>query len=193
MNDLESVARSVNVLRARNVPFALLHCTSMYPTPYEKVRLGGMVALKEAFPDAVIGLSDHSLNIWTCLGSVALGASLLEKHFTVSREWPGPDTGISIEPDELSDMIEGSEAIWKARGGTKSILPDEQPVIDFAYASIVTIRPIKAGETLSRDNIWVKRPGTGPIKAIEFEDYIGKVCQTDLAENQFLSPSDVAS
>ena len=70
---------------------------------------------------------------------------MLEKHFTISRSWPGPDTGISIEPDELKDMIDGSRAVWQARGGRKTILPEEQPVIDFAYATVVSIAPIKAG------------------------------------------------
>ena len=105
------------------------------------------------------------MNIWTCLGAVALGASILEKHFTISRVWPGPDTGISIEPDELKDLIEGSAGGLAGAGRRKTILPEEQPVIDFAYATVVTIAPIKAGQTFSLDNIWVKRPGTGPILA----------------------------
>src|SRR5262249_45025851 len=122
MNDLASVKRAVEVVQGR-VSFALMHCTSMYPTPYENVRLGGIADLMQAFPGVPVGLSDHSMNIWTCLGAVALGASLLEKHFTISRSWPGPDTGISIEPDELHDLIEGSRAVWLARGGRKDILP----------------------------------------------------------------------
>ncbi len=191
MNDLASVRRSVATIRQHDVPLALLHCTSMYPTPYENVRLGGIADLRQAFPDLPVGLSDHSLNIWTCLGAVALGASILEKHFTVSRGWPGPDTGISIEPNELADMITGSKAIWQARGGSKTILPEEQPVIDFAYASVVTVKPVKAGETLSRDNIWVKRPGTGPILAPDFERVLGKVAARDIAVDQQLAPGDI--
>ena len=145
MNDLGSVERSVNAIRKYNVPLALMHCTSMYPTPYAKVRLGAIDDLAARFPGMPIGLSDHSMGIWTCLGAVALGACILEKHFTISRTWPGPDTGISIEPDELRDMIVGSRAIWEARGGKKTILPEEQPVIDFAYASVVTTAPVKKG------------------------------------------------
>jgi sialic acid synthase SpsE len=186
MNDLDSIRLSVDTILAHNTPFALLHCTSMYPTPYEKVRLGAIGDLQTNFPEAVVGVSDHSMNIWTCLGAVSLGASILEKHFTVSRDWPGPDTGISIEPDELADLIEGSNAVWQARGGSKSILSEEQPVIDFAYASIVTIQPIKKGDTLTLDNIWVKRPGTGPIHAREFHSYLGRVSACDLPADVFL-------
>jgi sialic acid synthase SpsE len=189
MNDLESVKRSVEVIKDR-VPYALLHCTSMYPTPYEKVRLGAVSELLGHF-DAPIGLSDHSMNIWTCLGAVALGASILEKHFTISRSWPGPDTGISIEPHELKDMIDGSRAIWQARGGAKTILAEEQPVIDFAYATVVSIAPIKAGDTYTRDNIWVKRPGTGPIRADRFEDIIGKVATRDIPAEVHIQFRDI--
>jgi len=189
MNDLTSVKRSVEVIKGR-VPYALLHCTSMYPTPYEKVRLGAVSELLGHF-DAPIGLSDHSMNIWTCLGAVALGASILEKHFTISRSWPGPDTGISIEPHELKDMIDGSRAIWQARGGAKTILAEEQPVIDFAYATVVSITPIKAGDTYTRDNIWVKRPGTGPIRADRFEDIIGKVATRDIPAEVHIQFRDI--
>ena len=190
MNDLDSVRRSVDVLKDR-VPFALLHCTSMYPTPYEKVRLGAITDLIGAFPGVPIGLSDHSMNIWTCLGAVALGASLLEKHFTISRTWPGPDTRISIEPDELKELIDGSRAVWQARGGTKAILPEEKPVIDFAYATVVTIAPVKAGETFTLSNVWVKRPGTGAILADRLNDVIGKRARKDINAETHVSPADI--
>jgi sialic acid synthase SpsE len=191
MNDLDSVRRSVAVLAGR-VPVAVLHCTSMYPTPYDKVRLGGVSELRRTFPGVPVGLSDHSLNIWTCLGAVALGACLLEKHFTISRAWPGPDTGISIEPNELRDLVQGSRAVWQARGGGKTILPEEQPVIDFAYATVVSIAPIKAGESLTLKNIWVKRPGTGPIKADRFNDLLGRRAARDIPADRHVRPEDVA-
>lgn len=191
MNDLASVQKAVAAIQKYNVPLALLHCTSMYPTPYDKVRLGAIQDLQRNFPGVPVGLSDHSLHIWTCLGAVALGACLLEKHFTISRSWPGPDTGISIEPHELADMIVGSKAIWQARGGAKTILAEEQPVIDFAYASVVTIAPVKAGETFNRDNVWVKRPGTGKILAERLDDVIGKRAQRDLPAQVHVNPADI--
>jgi len=191
MNELASVVRSVSAIREFNVPLALMHCTSMYPTPYENVRLGAISQLREAFPELPIGLSDHSLDIWTCLGAVALGATLLEKHFTVSREWPGPDTKLSIEPDELERLLVGSKAIWQARGGTKMVLDEERPVINFAYATVVTVAPIKAGDVFTRDNTWVKRPGTGPIHAARLDEVLGCVAAHDLAADIHIGPQDI--
>lgn len=191
MNDIRSVKRSVETIRKRGVPLALMHCTSMYPTPYEKVRLGAVTQMLKEFPGIPIGLSDHSLNIWTCLGAVALGACIVEKHFTVTREWPGPDVGISIEPAELTDLITGSKAIWSARGGSKTVLSEEQPVIDFAYATVVSIAPIKRGDKLALANIWVKRPGTGTIKADRLSDVLGKKARKDIPKDVHLQPEDI--
>ena len=192
MNDMASVRRSVETIRKYDVPLALMHCTSMYPTPYDKVRLGALAELQQAFPDAPIGLSDHSLNIWTCLGAVALGSSILEKHFTISRNWPGPDTGISIEPDELQNLIHGSRAIWQARGGTKTRLAEEQPVAEFAHASVVTIAPVSRGQQLTVANVWVKRPGRGPIPAAEIDKVLGSVALRDLPADEPISSADFA-
>lgn len=184
MNDLSTIAPAVGILRKAKIPFALLHCTSIYPTPYEKVRLEAISELAKTFPDAVIGLSDHSLGIYACLASVAMGASILEKHFTSDKSWPGPDVPISISLLELRDLIDGSQAIHKALGGTKKILREEQSTIDFAYACVVAIRDIKANETLSMDNIWVKRPGTGQIKAKSFDAVIGKKAKIDIKKDE---------
>jgi sialic acid synthase SpsE len=191
MNDIESIRPAVDIFRKAGVPFALLHCTSMYPTPYDKVRLGAIKELADAFPDAVLGLSDHSLGPYTCFGAVPLGASILEKHFTSSYDWPGPDIPISVDPLQLAEMVKGSRAIHAALGGSKSILPEEQPTIDFAYACVVTTRPIKAGEVFSADNIWVKRPGTGEIKARDYEQLFGQLAVRDLPVNAQVAWRDV--
>jgi len=182
MNDLASVARSVRIIQEEKCPLMLMHCTSAYPTPYDQVRLHALEELQEAF-GLPVGLSDHSVGIYTCLGAVALGAAALEKHFTVTRSWPGPDVPISIEPVELKELIKGSRAIWEARGGRKDIRPIEQPVIDFAYACVVAVRPIRKGERLSLDNVWVKRPGTGPIKACDLDKVLGRTAALNLPEN----------
>jgi N-acetylneuraminate synthase len=183
MNDLESIAPAVEILKRAKVPYALTHCTSLYPTPYDKVRLGGLGDLATRFPDAVIGLSDHSIGNYTCFAAVALGACILEKHFTSDKSWPGPDIPISIDPIELKELIQGSRAIHAALGGSKNILPEEKPTIDFAYACVVSIREIQAGEIFSEENIWVKRPGTGEIKAVHFESLLGKTAKHYIANN----------
>ena len=191
MNDLPSIQPAVEIFRRHKVPYALLHCTSMYPTPYEKVRLGALAELRDAFPDAVLGLSDHTLTNHTCLAAVALGASILERHFTSDKTWPGPDINISMDPNELRDLISGSRAIHQALGGTKRILPEEQPTIDFAYASVVTINPIRKGQQLTMENIWVKRPGTGSILAVDFERVLGTTARRDLPMNTQVSWDDI--
>jgi sialic acid synthase SpsE len=183
MNSMESVAKSVEILRKRGVPFGLMHTTSMYPTPPEKVRLGAMVELMEAFPDAVVGLSDHTLTIYPCLGAAALGACMLERHFTSDKAWPGPDVFLSMDPQEMKELIVGSTIIQKARGGTKGVLPEEQVTIDFAYASCVTIGGIKKGEAFSKANLWVKRPGTGKILAEHFEGLLGRTAACNIDVN----------
>ncbi len=189
MNDISSIKASVETILNHGVPLALLHCTSIYPAPPETMRLGAITHLKDEFPDLEIGLSDHSLGISVALGSVAVGANIIEKHFTKSRQWPGPDNPFSIEPNELKNLVDWSKEIWRARGGKKDILDDEKPVIDFAYACVVAIKDINKGEALSLDNIWVKRPGTGEIFAKDFEDVLGKIATVNISENTQLSHS----
>ena len=191
MNDLDSIRPAVEIFRDAGIQYALTHCTSMYPTPYEKVRLGAIPQLRDEFPDAVVGLSDHSIGNYTCLAAVALGARILEKHFTSDKTWPGPDVPISMDPAEFADLVRGSRAVFEASGGEKTILADEQPTIDFAYACVVTVQPIKKGEAFTRENVWVKRPGTGEIKARDFERVLGRRAARDLERNAQISWQDV--
>jgi N-acetylneuraminate synthase len=191
MNDLSGIRPAVEILSAARVPFALMHCTSTYPTPHRHVRLGALNDLAEAFPDAVLGLSDHSLGPYTCLAAVALGARILEKHFTSDRSWPGPDVPISLDPAGLADLVAGARAVYEALGGTKEVLPEEAPTIAFAYASVVTIAEVSAGEAFSAANLWVKRPGTGEIRAAEYDALLGRRATRALAAGMQLSWSDV--
>jgi Cu2+-exporting ATPase len=125
-------------------------------------------------------------------GAAALGASILEKHFTSDRSWPGPDIPISIDPTELRDLITGSAAIHQASGGRKRILPGEAPTIAFAYACVVTTRPIAAGEVLDRSNVWVKRPGSGEILAKHFPRVLGTRAAAPLPADTQLRWADFA-
>lgn len=174
MNSIESVRPSVEILRAAGVPYALLHCTNVYPTPPELVRLGGMTRLQEAFPDAVVGLSDHTTSNYPCLGAVALGASILERHFTDRMDREGPDIVCSMDPKALAELIEGSRILFAARGGDKGPVEAEAPTIAFAFASVVATRDIQAGEVLSEENIWVKRPGGGDYGVLDYDSLLGK-------------------
>jgi N-acetylneuraminate synthase len=174
MNTISSVSKSVQIMEDAGVPYALLHTTNIYPTPYNLVRLNAMSELQNSFPNAVVGLSDHTTSNHTCFGAVALGASILERHFTDSMQRIGPDISCSMDPKALNELVEGSLNIYYAKGHNKEPVAEEAPTIAFAFASVVAIKDIKIGETLNEDNIWVKRPGGGDFNADEFDSLIGK-------------------
>ena len=186
MNDISAIAKSVSILEEANVQYSLLHCTSIYPTPYDKVRLGALLELQAEFSNAVTGLSDHTVDNYCCLGAVALGASILERHFTSDKSWKGPDISMSMDTQDLEDLIKGSRAIHSALGGEKSILPEEQVTIDFAYATVVAIKDIRKGEMLTKDNLWVKRPGTGEIFAESYEQLLGRKSNKNICSGTHL-------
>ena len=192
MNDIPAVREAVTILERHKTPYALLHCTSMYPTPYDKVRLGAITQLQKTFPKAVVGFSDHSLKNYACFGAVALGAAILEKHFTSDKKWPGPDIALSIDPLELKDLVEGSKAVHASLGGSKTIIKEEQDIINFAYACVVTTAPIKKGEKFTKDNLWVKRPGTGEIKAVDYKKILGKKAKKSIKADVQLKRKDIS-
>lgn len=190
MNNISSVKKTVDILEKYKVPYALLHTTNLYPTPSHLVRLGAMQELAKEFPNAIIGLSDHTTSNLACFAAVGLGASILERHFTDKMERPGPDIINSMDPIALKELIIGSEEIAKMRGGKKEAAKEEQVTIDFAFATVVSTQAIKKGDTLSKENIWVKRPGTGEISAEEYNTLLGKVSTKDIGIDEHLSWSD---
>lgn len=190
MNDIASVKKAVEILEKYKIKYALLHTTNLYPTPPELVRLGALEELKNEFKNAVIGLSDHTLNNNACLAATALGASILERHFTDSKDRKGPDIICSMTPDELKNLIEGSNEIFKMRGGKKEVTKEEQVTIDFAFATVVSTREIIAGETFTKENIWVKRPGTGEIKAEHYNDVLGEIAVRNISNDEHIKWSD---
>jgi len=191
MNTIKSVGKSVNIIEKHNIPYALLHTTNIYPTPPHLVRLGAMVELQDAFPNAVIGLSDHTTTNHACFGAVALGACILERHYTDTMDREGPDIENSMDPRAAKELVEGANLIKQERGGRKGPVEQEKPVIDFAYASVVSITKIKKGEKFSKENIWVKRPGTGPIFADEYDAIIGKTANNDIDIDNHIKYEDI--
>lgn len=192
MNDLESVKKSVKIFKEHKTSFALLHTTNLYPTPPHLVRLGAIKELQESFPEAVIGLSDHTTDNLACLGAIALGASILERHFTDSMERDGPDIVCSMDPVALRELIAASKILKLERGGNKQILlPEEQVTRDFAFATVVAISPIKKGDLFTEQNLWVKRPGVGQIAAEYYESLLGKRSVRDIDNDEHVSWEDV--
>lgn len=192
MNTLESVGKAVQIFNKYKVPYALMHTTNLYPTPYHLVRLGAMEQLMRAFPGIPVGLSDHTLGNLACLGAVALGASLLERHFTDHMRREGPDIVCSMDESACRELIEQSRLMKLMRGGEKGPAAEEQVTIDFAFATVCSIRPIKKGDVFSKDNLWVKRPGTGEILAEKFDDILGKTAARDIEDDAQLTWKDIA-
>lgn len=180
MNTIASIRKAVDIFNRYRVPVALLHTTNLYPTPFNLVRLGAMQEMAEAFPNCVYGLSDHTTNNLACLSAVALGASIVERHFTDRMDRKGPDICCSMDEQAARELIEQSRIIHSMRGGHKGPLPEEQVTIDFAYATVVTIRPVRKGECFTKDNIWVKRPGMDGILAEAYDSLLGKKASMDI-------------
>ena len=149
-----------------------------------------MVAMHEAFSEKVFGLSDHTLNNNACLGAVALGACILERHFTDTMSRTGPDIICSMDEQATKDLIIASNEIWQMRGGIKAPAIEEQVTIDFAFATVCSIANIKQGEIFTKDNIWVKRPGTGEILAEHYNDLLGKKAMRDIENDEQLYFTD---
>ena len=191
MNTIESVRKAVALFAEAGVPVALLHTTNIYPTPPHLVRLGAMTELAEAFPDAVYGLSDHTTDNLACFGAIALGASIVERHFTDHMNRQGPDIVCSMDETRCRELVEGARILHAERGGRKGPAAEEQVTMDFAFATVVTIAPIRAGEPLTRDNLWVKRPGTGALPAERYEEVLGRRAKHDLAQDTHISLDDV--
>lgn len=191
MNNIEQVRKTVEILEKHKVPYGLLHTTNLYPTPSHLVRLGAMQELQKEFPNAIIGLSDHTTSNLACFSAVALGASILERHFTDRMDRSGPDIINSMDPISLKELIIGSEEIAKMRGGKKEAAEEEQVTIDFAFATVVTVKPIEKGEQFTEENLWVKRPGTGEIKAESYNDILGKVATKNIGIDEHLSWDDI--
>ena len=191
MNNLASIKESVEILRNNEIPFVLLHTTNLYPTPPHLVRLGAILELKKTF-NCLVGLSDHTLDNLACLGATALGACVLERHFTDTMDREGPDIIFSMDEEALKELITKSEqmAILRGLNASKMAANEEQVTIDFAFASVVSIQAIQKGEILSKENIWVKRPGKGGIPASEFEKILGKRALRDISKDRQLSYED---
>lgn len=172
-----------NGMKMENI--TLLHCNTEYPTPMEDVNLLAMNAIAERF-GVNVGYSDHTKGIEVPIAAVALGATVIEKHFTLDRNMEGPDHKASLEPDELKAMVSAIRNIEKALGSAeKKVSDSERKNITIARKSIVAARNIKSGEVLTEENITVKRPGTG-ISPMQWENVLGTVAIRDFAEDELI-------
>ena len=175
MNTIKSISKAVSIFEKFKIQYALLHTTNLYPTPNRLVRLGAMQEMTNYFSGTTFGLSDHTVTNHACLAAVALGASILERHFTDHMNRIGPDIVCSMDEANCKALIEGSRIIWEQGGGTKVPAKEEQVTMDFAFATVCSIQSINIGEELCMDNIWVKRPGKGAILAKHFNSILSLI------------------
>ncbi|WP_457622714.1 N-acetylneuraminate synthase [Persephonella sp.] len=188
MADLGEIEDALDVLIENGTEkedITVLHCNTEYPTPYEDVNLRAMLTIKEAFK-VKVGYSDHTTGIEIPVAAAALGASVIEKHFTVDRDLPGPDHKASLEPDELKAMVRAIRNVEKALGdGIKKPSRSEIKNIPVARKSIVAKRDIKKGEIFTEENLTVKRPGTG-ISPMRWNEIIGKKAPRDFKKDEII-------
>ncbi|MDE3877481.1 N-acetylneuraminate synthase family protein [Sinorhizobium meliloti] len=190
MQSIETIRASVEVLERSGVEYALLECTNLYPSPPEIVSLRGVTDLKTAFPNAVVGFSDHSIGPDMALASVALGACILERHFSDTRYRKGPDISCSMDPAELRFLIDRSREIFIALNNEKRRTEPEEAVYRFARSSVVADRDLQPGDVISEYDIWARRPGNGDIPGYQLDELIGKTITVARKRNEQLRWSD---
>ncbi|MBD1158878.1 N-acetylneuraminate synthase family protein [Pelagibacterales bacterium SAG-MED19] len=192
MNSIKSISKSVSIIRKHKLPFVLMHCTNIYPTAFNLVRLNCLEELKKAYPDAILGLSDHTSSINTCLGAVSLGARVLEKHFVDDRsKRKGPDISASMDTNELKELIRGSNQIFKALGNGKGPIKEEKKTISFAFQSVVSTKKILRGEKLTKKNIFLRRPGSGDFLVNDYKKLLGKKVKRNIRKNVQIRKKDI--
>jgi len=186
MSTMKEVADAVDILRAHGADgITLLHCTTEYPAPYEDVNLRAMVALRDRF-GLPAGYSDHTQGIEIPIAAAALGAAVIEKHFTLDRHMPGPDHMASLEPGELAAMVRGIRKVEAAMGtGEKAPSPSEAKNLAVVRKSIVAACPIKKGEAFTEANLCAKRPGTG-VSPMRWYEVLGKKAKRDYMEDELI-------
>lgn len=189
MSTLEEIKESVTFLRRFTESLIIIHCVSSYPARYEDLNLGFIKRLKKEF-GLPVGISDHSVGIYTALAGVALGACVVEKHFTMDRNWPGPDQKASLTPPELAEMVKGVRVIEKALGDAKRVTPEELEIQKMARESVVSLVDIPKGAVIQESMVWVKRPGTG-IPAKDLDKVIGMRAQKDIKADAIIEWSDL--
>ena len=191
MQTIDTLRASVAILDASGVDYALLECTNLYPSPPEIVSLRGVSDLRAAFPNAVVGFSDHSIGPEMALASVALGACILERHYTDTRYRKGPDIINSMDPSELRHLIDRAREIWIAANNPKQRSAPEEDVYRFARASVVADRNLPEGHVITEADIWARRPGSGEIAGYDFDRVVGKRLTRAVTRNTQLKWGDL--
>lgn len=193
MHDIEDVKKSVSFLKSQNpnIELSLLHTTNLYPTPDNLVRLGALKDLQKSFVDIPFGLSDHTITNYSSFGAIALGASIIEKHYTDTRERIGPDIICSVNEIECIELLTGIDIIFKQRGGNKTAIVEEQVTRDFAFATATAVKKIDLGEVIDTSNIVLKRPNKGDFDSSNIEELFGRKANRIINEGEQIIENDL--
>ncbi|MDR2408494.1 MAG: N-acetylneuraminate synthase family protein [Bacteroidales bacterium] len=189
MSTLEEIERTYNALLPANISLAFTNCLSEYPPKYQDINLGVISKMQKLMPNAVIGHSDHTPDLYTCFAAVALGARIIEKHVILDKKTQGPDQTVSIDFADLYHLVDGIRKIELALGDQKKINDDEKPIRKWALRSLVSTKKLYKGDIVKEDMIWSKRPGTG-IPSYKMKDILGKKLVRDIEKNTLLNWSD---
>jgi N-acetylneuraminate synthase len=186
MNNLETVKKTVRIVKKNKIPHAILHCINLYPTDYKYIRLGRLNKMNKIFKSSIIGYSDHSIGNTIPIAALALGAKIIEKHFVIDKNRKGPDVICSMDKTELKDLIAASIKIHEAFSSDKEIISEEDKTRKFAFHSVVSKIDINKNEILSWKNLTTKRPGIGDFPSYKIYDLIGKKAKKYIKKNYLI-------
>lgn len=190
MCTMNEIKRTYDTLISMRTQLALTNCLSEYPPRYEDMNLRVIETMRESFPSAVIGHSDHTPDLFTSYAAVALGAKIIEKHVIINKLTKGPDQSVSIDFHDLSTLVNGIRKIEASLGSTKRVNEQEKSIREWAFRSLVSLKSITKGEIITDEMIWSKRPGTG-IPSYKMDEVIGRRAARDVVSNTLISWDDV--
>tara|TARA_B100000674_G_scaffold492966_1_gene514161 strand:+ start:309 stop:1343 length:1035 start_codon:yes stop_codon:yes gene_type:complete len=191
MNSIESVRKTVKILNNHKIKHVLMHCVNLYPTPYKISRINRIRQLKNIFKKSLVGYSDHTIGTHLSKIAITLGATIIEKHFTENKKIYGPDISCSMDKEDLKKILEFINIYHLSIRNNKNILKEENITRKFAFHSVVSKKLIYKGEKFSKNNLTVKRPGTGYFPAANLEKLYNKIAKRNIFANKLLQKKDV--
>jgi len=191
MHSINEVKKTYEFLKKKKINFALLHTTNLYPSSDNLLRLNAIKEMQQKFPDKLIGLSDHTSDLLSSIIAMSMNVKIIEKHFVHNKKVKGPDISASIDEKQLKELINVSQRIMTQMKGSKTKIKAEQVTRNFAFASVVAIKQINIGEKLTKNNLWVKRPGNGYFNSDKLNDLFGRTAKQLIKDNTQIKKNDI--